>query len=92
MAETQRIAAKDTIIAREIGGEMVLLDLEAGTYFGLNPVGARIWAALGEAPQTQSALAALVAEEFEAEDAVIAQDIAALVADLQANGLVELTA
>lgn len=92
MADTKHITPKETIIAREIGGEMVLLDLEAGTYFGLNPVGARIWTALGEAPQTQTALTALIAEEFDAEGVVIAEDVAALVADLQANGLVELTA
>ena len=27
----------------EVEGEMVLLDLQSGTYFGLNPVGAEIW-------------------------------------------------
>ena len=31
MADTPSIAAKDTIVAREVGGEMVLLDLEAGS-------------------------------------------------------------
>ena len=31
------------VIARTIGGETVILDLESGTYFGLDPVGARIW-------------------------------------------------
>ncbi|VVT02241.1 PqqD family protein [Erythrobacter sp. EC-HK427] len=92
MADTPSIAVKDTIVAREVGGEMVLLDLEAGTYFGLNAVGARIWAALGEAPQTQAALTTLIAAEFDAEEAVIAQDIAALLADLQTNGLVDITA
>ena len=27
----------------EVGGEMVLLDLNSGTYFGMNAVGAEIW-------------------------------------------------
>ncbi len=29
--------------ARTVGGEIVLLHLESGVYFGLDPVGARAW-------------------------------------------------
>ena len=31
------------VMARQVGDETVILDLGSGTYFGLDPVGARIW-------------------------------------------------
>jgi hypothetical protein len=31
------------VVACDVEGEMVLLDLQSGTYFGLNGVGAEIW-------------------------------------------------
>jgi hypothetical protein len=36
------------VVACDVEGEMVLLDLQSGTYFGLNPVGAEIWSQLGQ--------------------------------------------
>ena len=40
---TTRILASDKVVGCEIDGEIVLLHLDTGTYFGLNPVGAEIW-------------------------------------------------
>ena len=36
------------VMARQVGDETVILDLASGTYFGLDPVGARIWQLIGE--------------------------------------------
>jgi len=36
-------AASKNAVGCEVEGEMVLLDLQSGTYFGLNPVGADVW-------------------------------------------------
>jgi hypothetical protein len=33
---------------RDLGGEAVVLDLDSGTYFGLNAVGTRIWRLIEE--------------------------------------------
>jgi len=38
----------DTVISKEIAGEIILLDLEDGTYLGLDTVGARIWQLVDE--------------------------------------------
>lgn len=46
---TTRIIASEKAIGCDVEGEMVLLDLESGTYFGLNTVGADIWAFISEA-------------------------------------------
>ena len=39
----QRLACAPDILSRILDGEAVLLDLASGTYFGLNPVGSRVW-------------------------------------------------
>jgi len=36
------------VIAQKVGDEVVVLDVGSGTYFGLDPVGARIWEMIGE--------------------------------------------
>lgn len=48
MIPARRFRVPDTVIAQTIAGEMVILDLEGGVYFGLDPVGARIWELVAE--------------------------------------------
>ena len=38
---SDKISISPQVVARELGGETVILDLSSGTYFGLDPVGAR---------------------------------------------------
>ena len=38
-----RIAARDRQVACEVSGELVMLSLDTGVYYGMNPVAARIW-------------------------------------------------
>lgn len=37
------VAASDTTVFREVSGEAVLLQLDEGTYYGLDDVGTRLW-------------------------------------------------
>lgn len=41
-----RFAVKENVVSKDLAGEVVLLDLHGGTYFGLNPVGADVWQGL----------------------------------------------
>ena len=43
-----RFTVSSRIVSRAVGDETVILDLESGTYFGLDQVGARMWKLLGE--------------------------------------------
>lgn len=85
------IRRAEDIVAREVGGETVLLDLEAGTYYGLNAVGGRIWQLLEGGPVPLSRLCDELEQEFDVERATLDADVAALAADLQANGLASVT-
>lgn len=78
----------DSVLFQELSGEMVLLNLERGTYFGLDPMGTRIWQLLRESGSLQRVLARLL-EEFDVEEARCRDDVLQLVAELQAHGLVD---
>ena len=85
------IERADDIVAREVGGEIVLLDLEEGAYYGLNAVGGRIWELLEHGPRSLAQLCDLLEQEFDVARAALEADVTALAADLQANGLVRVT-
>lgn len=83
------LAVPAHVVARRIGNETVLLDLESGTYFGLDPVGARIFELIGEGRSIAAIGRALLAE-YEIGEDVLMMDVERLVAELRANGLVTL--
>ena len=73
-------------MSRDIGGEAVLLNLDSGTYFGLNPVGTRSWALIGEGKTPAQVLAAVV-HEYAVSVAQAEQDLQKLFSDLLQEGL-----
>jgi Coenzyme PQQ synthesis protein D (PqqD) len=85
MDETYEIPAG--VVARNLSGEMVILDLEKGKYFGLNEVGTRIWEQIGEGKTVREITDAIVAE-FEVSLETAGSDIKALLVELEAMGLV----
>ncbi len=80
----------DEVLFQEVGGEAVLLNLASESYFGLNAVGTRIWALLGQNNSLQHAFEALCAE-YEAEPAQLESDLLHLVDDMAKAGLVQLS-
>ena len=86
MRERARIEVPDTVLTREIDGEMVLLDLASETYYGLDDVGTRIWAALVAHKTLPKAQQALI-EEFDVAPAVLERDLNRLLGDLEGHGL-----
>jgi hypothetical protein len=67
----------------------VLLSTADETYFGLNLVGARIWALLPPASTTLETMCEALAKEFpDVHPAVLRDDVTALLTDLRQNGLV----
>lgn len=83
-----RFACSSAVRFRLLDGEAVLLDLESGTYFGLNGVGARVWQLL-EAGSTFDATIDAIEREFDAPRATVERDVGELVAQLAARGLVK---
>jgi Coenzyme PQQ synthesis protein D (PqqD) len=84
----QLIQVSDDVIAREVAGEMVLLDLASGVYFGLDGVGSRIWSRIAKSPCSLAELCDMIEAEFDAPRDQIEADMRALVAQLAEKQLI----
>jgi len=76
------------VFTRRFEEDVVLLDLDSGEYFALDPLGARLLDAL-VAGQTSNEFAAGIDGEFEVEGARLRADLGALVGELLKRKLVE---
>ena len=86
LSETFKVS--DEVVAREVGGEMVLLDLASGQYFGLDPVGTRIWELLSDSPRSLNQLCDTIEAEFDAPRDRIERDLLALAVQLSDQDLI----
>ena len=75
------------VLFQEVGGEAVLLSLASERYFGLDPVGMRIWQLLVQDSSLQSVFDALCGQ-YEVAPERLESDLLALVAELAEAGLV----
>lgn len=66
---------------------MVILDLGSGTYFGLDPVGARAWQLMGEG-KTLAEVCEVMLKEYQVSRADVERDTMSLVEDLLAHNLI----
>lgn len=84
-----RVTIPVHVLFRHLQDELVVLELKRGVYFGLDPIGTRIWQLLREERSLQDVLTAVV-EEYEVETAQGAEDLLDLVQRLGEQGLVEI--
>lgn len=75
----------------DLGDERVLLNVATGVYYGLDPVGSRVWELLEE-PRTVASLARTLREEYEVDEETCERDVVSLLERLLAEGLVEVEA
>ena len=81
------VAAKDQVSC-DLAGEAAILNLQAGVYYGLDAVGARVWHLLQE-PRTVQDIRDTILMEYEVERDRCERDLLALLQDLAAAGLIE---
>jgi hypothetical protein len=89
LADDQRLRVRPDVLSRQLEDETVLLDLASGTYFGLNEVGASIWAMLREEASVAE-MREKILGSFEGVSAdTVAKDLDHLLTDLEGRGLIE---
>ena len=86
----QVVARAEESLSATLDGEAVLLQPEAGMYYGMNDVATVLWERLEE-PATVADLRAELRSEFDVEAAVADRDLRAFLADLKAADLVEIS-
>ncbi len=84
-----RVFVPEGISAREFDGEWVVLDLLGGNYFGLDEMGGLIWQQL-RAGKSVKEISDLLAENYDAPEATILEDVLRLVNELLERGLVQI--
>ena len=81
------VAAKEQVW-RELDGEAIVLNLATGIYYGLDPVGTRVWK-LVQTPRTVAEILEALLKEFDAAPADCEQDLMTLLGSLAGAGLIE---
>lgn len=84
---TDKVTIPEPVMARQVGEETVILDLASGTYFGLDPVGARIWQLMSES-KTLAEVCATMLAEYEVTREDIERDVLRLAEELHAKQLI----
>jgi coenzyme PQQ synthesis protein D (PqqD) len=82
-----RITPLPEVMCRTVGDEAVILNMKKQTYFGLDPIGARMWTVLNESGSIQTALESLL-KEYEVSEPQLRKDLEEFVEKLVEQGLV----
>jgi Coenzyme PQQ synthesis protein D (PqqD) len=75
-------------VACDLAGEVVILSLQSGQYFGLNEVGGRIWNLIQE-PKTVNTVFEALLQEYDVSPDRLEGDVLALLEKMAVNGLIE---
>lgn len=84
------VAAKNQVSC-DLGGEAAILNVRSGVYYGLNPVGARVWN-LVQQPRSVDEVRQSLTREYDVEEQVCESDLLTLLEELLAAGLIEVKA
>lgn len=88
LSPTSEVVRRPHPLEADIGDTQVLLDVEQGVYFGLNPVATSIWRRL-EKPVRVDELCRSLRVEYEAEETRLEADVLAFLAKLEAQNLID---
>jgi hypothetical protein len=87
IGEATLIHRTASVLTAEVDKQIVMMDIESGRYLGLDDIGSVIWQRL-ETPRTFGDLVDSLVEDYDAERAVIAQDVRELLKEMAAQGIV----
>lgn len=84
----ERHVAGERVLAQRVGGELLLLHLDDGTYYALDPVGAEVWERLSGGSSLEAVVDAL-AQAYEVDRERLARDTERLAGELTERGLLD---
>jgi hypothetical protein len=87
MRITNDIQFSPDVVTRQLGEEMVLLNLASGTYYGIDPCGARFIALVKEGKTPLEARDILL-DVYDVDPAVLDTDLEALLESLSSHGVI----
>lgn len=88
-AMNERVFTPPHVVTRRLDDELVLLSLDSESYFGLDPVGTRMWEVLSSSPSVEAAFEQLLSE-YDVDETRLRSDLEKLITHLVDSGLIEL--
>ena len=85
-----RIALSKEQVSCDLAGEVAIVNLENGVYYGLDPTATRIWELLAE-PRTFGDICSSMLRIYDVERPTLEADVRAFVGELATQGLVVIT-
>jgi len=83
------VVAAPEQVSCPLGEESAILNLKNSVYYGMNPVGARVWDLLKQ-PKSVTELRNVLLEEYEVDEVRCGNDLLALLETLRSEGLIEI--
>ncbi len=88
LTKSSLVAVSPNQVSTDLGSETVILGVEAGRYFGLDEVGARVWELLQE-PISVAAVCETLLSEYEVSASELEHDVLSLLNELSDKGLID---
>jgi hypothetical protein len=82
------LVVADDVVSCDLDGEAAILNLKDGVYYGLDPVGAKIWNLIQE-PRVLNEVVEIIWDGYDVDINRCKDDIFELVEELLNNGLVK---
>ena len=89
IADSTIVSRSPSVLTAEIDGEVVMMSIEQGQYFGLDDIGSDIWKRI-EPPCAFADLIERLAADYDADRAKIAVDVPALLETMAERDVVRL--
>ena len=89
VADSTMISRSPSVLTAEVDGEVVMMSIEQGRYFGLDDIGSDIWKRL-DTPCSFAELIGRLAVDYDADRAAIAADVRALLGRMAEQDVVRL--
>jgi len=82
-----KIYRNPEMLSSDMDGEKVMMSIENGEYYGLNPIGSRIWELI-EQPKTIDKLISILTDEFDVTPEICENDVLAFLKELLEKNLI----
>ena len=87
ITKDSKVTRTDEVVASEMDNEVVMMSIEQGKYFGLDPIAADIWKLL-ERTKTAGELISDLRTKYEVEPAQCEKDVFQFLDQMQKNKLI----
>ena len=84
-----KIRRDNELIFSEMDGETVMMSVERGEYYGIDPIGSRIWGML-ETPKTMSELCDTLLPDYDVTREQMEKDVLAFLKQMLEKGIIKI--